>query len=116
MTKSIAIETRLVLTKSFPPGTANLKFGRYQIKPIPSTLPDETEAILEFADSYEAPSGRGSHPREEASIVCNLLSVILEARIQRSVPRINSIDIPSHEKTLLSGMPLPCKLKVLNLG
>jgi hypothetical protein len=92
MSESIRIETRLFLSKAFPPGTGGAQLGHYTVTAIPSTRPTEGEAVLEFVD--EAEKGEGSNPEEEANIVCNLLSVILQAKVRRSGLRINAIDVP----------------------
>jgi len=94
MSEGMTVETRLVLSKSFPSGTVRVQFGPYEIRPIPSTRVGESEAVLQFQNSYEAPSGGGSHPEEEANIVCNLLAVVLESRVQRNALRISSTEIP----------------------
>jgi hypothetical protein len=72
--------------------------------------------VLSFVNTYEHPEGGGSHPEEEAEIVCRLLSLFLDARIKRAGVRINNIDIPifeGQERLLYSqffGMLNPGKL------
>jgi len=57
------------------------------------------EGLLEFA---EVPSlGGGSHPEEEANILCNVLALVLEARVSRSGLRINGVDLPAGEQDTL---------------
>lgn len=97
MKKGMRIETRLFLSKAFPAGSTEIKCGRYSITAIPSTRAAEGEAVLEFVNTFEAPEGGGSNPEEEANIVCNLLSLVLEARIRRSGLRVNAIDIPANQ-------------------
>ena len=92
MSTEFKVETRLVLSKRFPPGTSLLECGRYRLRAIPSSYPDQGEAVLEFSADCEL--GRGSHPEEEANILCNLLSLILEMRINRSGLRLNAADMP----------------------
>jgi len=90
------VETRVILSKSFPSGQSRVQFGGYEIRPIPAVRTGEAEAVLQFQNRYEAPIGGGSHPEEEANIVRNLLSVILESRVRRTGLRINSTEIPFH--------------------
>ncbi len=99
MSKSLTVETRLTLSKSFRPGESDLALGRYTLKPLPPIRPGETEAILVFDDAYESPVEGGSHPEEEASILCVLLSLLLETRVKRSGLRLNHINIPPTEAT-----------------
>lgn len=86
-------EIRLGLSKRFPPGTATLGLGKYELRPIPSSSSDG-EAILSFVNTFEAPVGGGSHPDEEAAIVARCLSLCMDARLRRSGIRVNHIDIP----------------------
>ncbi len=88
------VETKLTLSKAFPPGTSEILFGRYKIRPIPSELAAHGEALLAFSSTYEHPIGGGSHPEEEAEIVCKILSLFLDTRIKKTGTRINCIDIP----------------------
>lgn len=82
------------MSKGFPSGATSVAFGRYRITPVPSLNTDRVEAVLDFTDSYEAPLGGGSNPEEEANIICNLLSLICEARIKRSGLRVGAVDVP----------------------
>lgn len=97
MSKGLRIQTRLVLSKTFPLGMAELTCGKYRIAALPSVTPEKTEALLEFVDAYEAPIGGGSNPEEEANIVCNFLSVIMDSRIKRSGLRVDAIDVPLNQ-------------------
>ncbi len=94
MSKSMPVAVKQILSKHFPPGIPEFKFGRYQIQPVPSSSATEVEAIFSFINTYEDPKGGGSHPEEEANIVCRLLSVVLDTRIKKNGLRINEIDIP----------------------
>lgn len=87
------VEAKLILSKSFPPGISEIKFGRYKIQPIPPSSATEIEAILTFINTYKDPKD-GSHPEEEANIVCGILSLFLDTRIKKTGIRINKIDIP----------------------
>jgi len=93
MPKEFPFELRLVLSKRFPPGTAAIELGRYQVRPIPTSSIDG-EAVLSFMDTYEAPIGGGSHPEEEATMVARCLSLCLDARLRKAGIRVNHIDIP----------------------
>lgn len=93
MSKGMPVEAKLILSKHFPPGTSNVKFGRYQIQPVPLSSETEVEAILSFINTYEDPKD-GSHPEEEVNIVCSILSLFLESRIKKVGIRINKVDIP----------------------
>jgi hypothetical protein len=94
MSKGMPVAVKLILSKSFPPGTPEFKLARYRIQPVPLSSTTEGEAILSFMNIYEDPVGGGSHPEEEANIVCRLLSVFLDARIKKTGLRINEVDIP----------------------
>lgn len=94
MSKGMSVAVKLILSKRFPPGTPEFKFGRYRIQPVPLSSTAEGEAILSFMNTYEDPVGGGSHPEEEANIVCRLLSVFLDTRIKKNGLRVNEIDIP----------------------
>lgn len=87
------VEVKLILSKYFPPGMSELKFGRYRIQPIPISFEGEGEAILSFINTYKDPKGGGSHPEEEANIIRKLLSVFLDSRIKKDGLRINEIDV-----------------------
>lgn len=93
MTRPFVIQTRLSLSKLFASGSDGFDCGRYRVRAIPSALPGKSEAVLEFIDAFEGEIGGGSHPEEEANILCDFLSLILEARVKRDGFRINSIDI-----------------------
>lgn len=95
MSKSMPVATKLILSKHFPPGMSEFKFGRYQIQPVPLSSTTEVEVILSFINTYKDPTGGGSHPEEEANIICRLLSVFLDSRIKKNGLRINEIDIPA---------------------
>lgn len=92
------VETKLLLSKHFPPATSEVKFGRYSIRPVPLASPTEVEAILSFMNTFEDPIGGGSHPEEEANIICKLLSLFFEARTRKAGIRINNVDIPPLER------------------
>jgi hypothetical protein len=93
MPKDVLFEMRLALSKRFPPGTATLGLGRYELRPIPSSS-SNGEAVLSFVDTFEAPMGGGSHPEEEAWIVARCLSLCMDARLRKNGIRVNHIDIP----------------------
>ncbi len=101
MAKDIRIQTRLRLSKQFEPGVGSFSLGKYRVSALPSDQPGVGEAILEFPDTFEAPIGGGSHPEEEATIVCNLLSLDLDARVSHTALRLNDIDIPSSGRPAL---------------
>lgn len=91
------VETKLILSKHFPPGISEVTFGRYRIRPVPLSSAAEGEAILSFINTYEDPMAGGSHPEEEANIVCRLLSVFFDARVKKAGIRVNEVDIPAIE-------------------
>jgi hypothetical protein len=91
----LKIETKLVVSKVFPAGTSDFTLHRYLIHVIPSTTDGQGEAVLEFANQFSDQEGGGSHPEEEANIVCNLLALILEAKVSRRGLRINAIEVPA---------------------
>jgi hypothetical protein len=94
MPKSILVEVKLALSKRFPPGSSEVAFGRYRIQAIPTTSMAKGEAILSFTDTLSDSVGEGRNPEEETNIVCSLLSVIFDSRIEKSGIRINKVDIP----------------------
>ena len=104
MPKEFPFEMRLVLSKRFPPGTATIGLGRYEVRPIPTSTID-SEAVLSFKDTYEAPVGGGSHPEEEATIVARCLSLCLDARLRKAGIRVNHIDIPDPPHRERQGYP-----------
>lgn len=95
MPTEFKVETRFVMSKRFPPGTTLLDCGRYKLKAIRSSRSDQGEAVLQFSD--DCGSGGGSNPEDEANILCNLLSLILEMHIRRAGLRLNAVDIPLAE-------------------
>ena len=76
------IESRLILTKSFPRGISKISFGNYQISPVSYFSSTEIEALLTFTHEPKD-SGEDGHPEEEVDIICKLLSVFLNARIRK---------------------------------
>lgn len=84
------VETKITLSKSFPPGTPEILFGRYKIQPIPTEVSTHGEAVLSFLNR----DSLGSHPEEEAEMICRLLSLIFDTRIKKTGIRINHIDMP----------------------
>ncbi len=93
MAKSMPIETKLLLSKFFPPGISEIIFSRYRIQAVPSASTASQEVILHFIDSFEGQVG-GSNPEEEANIICNLISVLLNTRVRREGLRVNNVNIP----------------------
>ena len=89
------VEVRVALSKEFPPGVSEVKFGPYLLCAIPSDIADGGEAILRFNDNYSHSEAGGSHPEEEAMNVCRILSLLLNARYRRVGFRLNHLDIPT---------------------
>lgn len=79
----LPVEIRVSLSKKFPPGVSEVKFGIYLLRVIPSEISDGSEAILQFNNAYSHPEGGGSHPEEEAINICRLLSLFLNVRTGR---------------------------------
>ncbi len=76
------IESKIIITKSFPRGVSKISFGNYAISPVSYFSATEIEASLSFTNHEDDNNGRG-HPEEEVDIVCKLLSVFLNARIRK---------------------------------
>jgi len=76
------IESRLILTKSFPRGVSKISFGNYEIRPVSYFSSTEIEALLSFSHNSANSDGKG-HPEEEVDIICRLLSVFLNTRIRK---------------------------------
>lgn len=91
MAKELPFELKLILSKSFPPGTSKVTCGRYELRPIP-TVSVDAEAVLSFIDTWEGANG-GSNPEEEAAMVARCLSLSLDARVKPAGIRVNHIDI-----------------------
>lgn len=92
----ILVETRLVFSSRFKKGTSEIRCGRYAFRLIPSTNPGRSEAVLSFPSDYSRPDDGGSHPEEEANILCNCLAVLLESQVKRQGLRFNGIESPFH--------------------
>lgn len=90
------IDTKLVISKSFPAGMGEIKFGHYTLRAVPSSIPSHAEAILTFENEFKSEQSGGSHPEEESSIVAHLLSLFWNSRIEKHGSRIGNIDIPSN--------------------
>lgn len=93
MSNNFPFEMHLTLSKRFPSGVDEIRFGRYTLKAIPSQSDENGEAVLAFLNTYRSPDS-GSHPEEEAINVCRLLSLFLNVRLKKHGIRINSVDIP----------------------
>jgi hypothetical protein len=89
------VELRVAFSKKFPPGVSEVRFGAYLLNAIPSDIAEGGEAILRFRNSYSHPEGGGSHPEEEATNVCRVLSLLLNARYRKVGFRLNHLDIPT---------------------
>jgi len=87
------IESRLILTKSFPRGISKILFGNYQISPVSYFSSTEIEAMLSFSHNSTNSDGKG-HPEEEVDIICKLLSVFLNARIRKLGTAADDNNIP----------------------
>ncbi len=90
----LPVEVRISLSKSFPPGSSELRFGSYMLRAIPSDSPEDGEAVLAFDGASASSDGGNSHPEEEAASVRHLLSLLLDARSQKRGLRIDHLDIP----------------------
>jgi hypothetical protein len=101
MQKNFIVEAKLSLSKLFPPGSSEIKFGRYRLQSIPISSATEGEGLLSFVNTYKAPELSGSNPRDEINILCKLLSVFLDARIKRiglSINAVNTYPIEAPER------------------
>ena len=95
MNDGIPFEMRLSLSKCFPPGVSDICFGRYSLKPLPSSDPEWSDALLSFVDTFKEPEAGGSNPEEEAINICRLLSLLLNMRVKRGAIRVNAVDLPA---------------------
>lgn len=94
----LPVEIRVSLSKKFPPGVSEVKFGIYLLRVIPSEISDGSEAILQFNNAYSHPEGGGSHPEEEAINICRLLSLFLNVRYRKMGFRLHHLDIPAQHE------------------
>jgi len=74
-------QMRFRISKCFHPTTNEVLVGQYKIVIIPSSSPGVSEALLQFESRYVHPIGESSNPEEEAVIVCEVLSALLNARM-----------------------------------
>jgi hypothetical protein len=71
---AMVAQAKVTLSKTFPPGVDEIRFGRYVLRALPSAH-DSSEAVLQFNN---APDEKGSsHPQAEAAFVCQLLSLFI---------------------------------------
>ncbi len=87
------IESKLILTKSFPRGVSKVSFGNYEISPVSYFSSTEIEALLSFSHNSNN-NGDIAHPEEEVDIICKLLSVFLNARIRKLSTAADENNIP----------------------
>ncbi len=87
------IESKVILTKSFPRGVSKITFGNYEISPVSYFSSTEIEAMLSF--SYNSNNfGDAVHPEEEVDIICKLLTVFLNTRIRKLGTAADDNNIP----------------------
>lgn len=93
MTTKFTNRVRLEFSKAFAAGTKGFEFGRYRVEVIPSRGTDGTEAVLAFGSTIEEPRvGAFEHPEGEASIVCDVLALILDAKVETHGFQINYVE------------------------
>ena len=95
MTEEFSNRVRLVFSKAFAAGTRGFEFGRYCLDVIPSGRMDGTEAVLAFGSTIddEPRVGAFEYPEGEAGIVCDVLALILDARIETHGCQYNYVEI-----------------------
>jgi hypothetical protein len=79
--KSPLAQMRFRISKCFHPTTNEVLVGQYKIVIIPCSSPGVSEALLQLESTYVHPIGESSNPEEEAVIVCEVLSALLNARM-----------------------------------
>src|SRR6266576_2731372 len=90
-TAPIRVESLLRVSKSFPAGFSDVRFGKYTIKALPCASAEFSDVLLCFDDqvlSHEA------HPEQESEMIARFLGLVLNAKIERLATRINTFNVP----------------------